>query len=346
MEIDRKTNNFDLIRLLLAVTVAFIHLSFLSEIKSLSFITDIFSPEVAVDCFFVISGFLIFMSYDSSKSLSKYTSKRLRRIFPGYITVVLFFSFALYFLSTKSGFFDYFNFDFIKYLFSNLLTLNFLQPTLPGVFETHPIQSVNGALWTIKIELMFYMSVPLIAYIFSKTDRTYTLITIYVASVIFSYAMIYLSDYTGSSMYLMLERQLPSQLAFFISGAAIYYYYSYFYEKRYLLLAFSILILLVDKFVYEIYILYPISLAIVVIYFASMFKYLGNFGKYGDFSFGVYIWHFPILQVLLETGMFDNMVVGIVMFIALTFIASYLSWHFVEKRFLYKSSHYITSEKR
>jgi len=346
VEINRKTNNFDLIRLLLAITVAIVHLAYLSSIDFLQVVDKYINPEVAVDCFFVISGFLIFMSYDSSSSLSKYISKRLRRIFPGYITVVLFCAFFLYFVSTKSSLSEYFNIDFLKYLFFNLTTLNFLHPTLPGVFENSQIESVNGALWTIKIELMFYMSVPVIAYIISKYNRLYTIIFIYILAILYSYSMIYLYHHYDSKIFLTLERQLPGQLAFFIAGAAVYYYYSYFYEKRYLFLIFAVIVLLIDNYITDLYIFYPLAIAILVLYFASMFKYLGNFGKYGDFSFGVYIWHFPILQILIAKNMFENEFVGIALFILLTTIAAYLSWHFVEKRFLYKSSHYITSEKK
>jgi peptidoglycan/LPS O-acetylase OafA/YrhL len=165
MEINRKTNNFDMLRLLFAFIVVVVHLSTLSHIELLSGVQIYLNSRVAVDSFFVISGFLIFMSYESSKSIVSYASKRLRRIFPGYIAVILFCSIFLYFSSSKSEFLNYFNLEFFKYIFFNILTLNFLQPTLPGVFENNQLQAVNGALWTIKIEVMFYITVPFIVYV-------------------------------------------------------------------------------------------------------------------------------------------------------------------------------------
>ena len=89
--------------------------------------------------------------------------------------------------------------------------------------------------------------------------------------------------------------------------------------------------------------LYPASLAMTVLYFATIFKCLGNFGKFGDLSFGVYIWHFPIIQILLTYDLFLNEVSGVAIFMIFTFIASYLSWHLIEKHCLYKTSHYVMS---
>ena len=120
MEINRKTNNFDLLRLLLAALVAVAHLSELSKIELLSGIKTYLSSGVAVDSFFVISGFLIFLSYESSGSLANYTSKRLRRIFPGYIAVIVLCSVLFYFVSSEPDFVSYFNMEFLKYIFYNI----------------------------------------------------------------------------------------------------------------------------------------------------------------------------------------------------------------------------------
>ena len=62
-------NNFDLLRFLFATVVFFVHSSVLSGFEELSFITPILSSDIAVKAFFVISGFLIFMSYERSSSL-------------------------------------------------------------------------------------------------------------------------------------------------------------------------------------------------------------------------------------------------------------------------------------
>ena len=344
MILNRKTNNFDFLRLLFALIVAIVHCAELSKAGFLSGIVKYLSSGVAVDAFFIISGFLIFMSYESSKSLSSYANKRLRRIFPGYVAVIIICAILLYAISSKS-FFEYANAELLKYIFFNALTLNFIQPTLPGVFGDNQIQVINGALWTIKIEVMFYIAVPFIAFIASKSNKVVSLSVIYILSIVYSFTMLWLYSDSSEEIYVKLERQLPGQLAFFISGAAFYYFYDFFYKKKFLLIALSILILSMDKYVIDRYIFYPMSLAIVILSFASFFNYLGNFGKFGDLSFGIYIWHFPILQVLVFYNMFDNPVTGVGIFLIAILIASFLSWHLIEKRYLYNSSYYIKSEQ-
>jgi hypothetical protein len=49
----------------------------------------------------------------------------------------------------------------------------------------------------------------------------------------------------------------------------------------------------------------PIALGILVIYLALIFPYLGRFGKYGDFSCGIYILHFPILQLFISNHLVE-----------------------------------------
>ena len=48
----------------------------------------------------------------------------------------------------------------------------------------------------------------------------------------------------------------------------------------------------------------PIALGVLVVYFACVIPCLRNFDKYGDFSYGIYIIHFPILQILIACGLF------------------------------------------
>lgn len=85
-------------------------------------------------------------------------------------SVILSFSFAFFlvFLGAFSAR-DYFTgVGFWKYIFWNTLMLNFMCPILPGVFNGNP---VNGALWTIKVEIGFYLILPVLI---SVLDRLRT----------------------------------------------------------------------------------------------------------------------------------------------------------------------------
>jgi peptidoglycan/LPS O-acetylase OafA/YrhL len=84
----------------------------------------------------------------------------------------------------------------------------------------------------------------------------------------------------------------------------------------------------------------------VVVYVACLFPFLGNFGKYGDFSYGVYIVHFPIVQLLIAYGNFERapwLALGLAM--VLVMAMAILLWHFIEKPFLRRSSHYVATNR-
>ncbi|WP_136552304.1 hypothetical protein [Methylophaga sp. SB9B] len=90
--------------------------------------------------------------------------------------------------------------------------------------------------------------------------------------------------------------------------------------------------------------LYAAALAICVVYFGFVFKYLGNFGKYGDFSYGIYILHFPILQTFIAYQLFTvSPILAMLVTIIAVLFAAYVMWHGVEKKLLNKSSYYLTS---
>ncbi len=155
---DIAKNNFDFIRVLLAFIVFVGHLGYLSASADLEFLKH--SPvEVAVFAFFIVSGFLIARSYERTSTLKKYIMKRLKRILPGYWLVVVLCTVLLSLVSTVS-FAEYFSSSQThKYFLWNSVFMNFMAPNLPGVFGNG---AVNGALWTLKIEMCFYFLVPVL----------------------------------------------------------------------------------------------------------------------------------------------------------------------------------------
>ena len=345
MKINRK-NNFDLIRLIAAIVVVIAHTASNSQYEAFLTLESIFNPKTAVDSFFIISGFLIFRSFENSSSLGNYIQKRAKRILPAYIAVIVVCAFGLFFVSSVNiG--EYFNLEFIKYIFFNLLTLNFLQSTLPGVFvDNSQTAAVNPSLWTIKVEKMFYVVVPLIVYFLRKTNKALVIGIIYFLSILYSNIVIQLSDRLSPEFITQLEQQLPGQMAFFISGALLYYFYDKFSDNVMLLLSIAAFIIAIHNFATEIYLFYPLALAVIIIYFCLMFKYLGNFSKYGDFSYGIYIWHFPILQVFNHFNLFSNPWIGVPLLFACVFSISCLSWNFIEKPFLRRKSNHVVAEAK
>lgn len=336
------TNNFDLLRFVLAVVVFLVHAHSLSGSESLSVISQTLSSSIAVKAFFIVSGFLIFMSYENTHNIKGYFLKRLRRIYPAYFVVILM-CILIGSVLTTFPFAEYWSFDVLKYSLSNLLFLNFLQPNLPGLFEGNKLQVINGALWTLKIEVMFYCFVPLAVIAFKKFGRIKILLIVYILSVLYSIVIFKLGQLSGNPLYNELQRQLPGQLTFFIAGAVCYYYLDTFIRHAYILFIFAIFCFLLQEYMPWL-ILEPFVLAVFVIFCAFVIPCFGNFAKYGDFSYGVYILHFPILQVLISYGLFTKLpwlALGVSSFLILFF--AHLLWHLIEKPCLRKSSHYVSA---
>lgn len=339
-----RRNNFDLLRLLFASTVGLWHAYQLSGQKELEWITNLLSPAVAIQGFFVISGFLIFMSYGRSPSLIAYLGKRARRIYPAYFVVVILCALLLWTVSSL-GYREYFSYEWFKYVLANLVFLNFLHPDLPGVFESNKWSAVDGALWTLKIEVMFYAVVPIIVHLCRRFGHLRVIITIYFLSVAWTYIMMLQAARTGSDFWVIMARQLPGQMTFFIAGAFVYYFLPLFEIRLKYFLTFSLIVLLINFF-YAIPTLQPLALAFAVCFF-GLYLYVGNFGKFGDFSYGVYIIHFPIIQLLVHLGWFKGLpIIGLISSVFITLVLSVLMWHLVEKRFLSRRSHYITATAR
>jgi len=333
-----KDNNFDLLRFLFAFTVFLVHSHGISGRPELAFFSYL-SSGVAVKSFFVISGFLITMSYEKTNDVRLYFSKRFRRILPAYTFVIIMSAFGLVFLTNLSAT-EYFSLSWLKYLAFNLLFLNFLQPTLPGVFESNPLFAVNGALWTLKIEMMFYLTLPIMMWFLSRVGVLRGIVFLYIISLLYTYTMGELILNHGG-IFVELQRQLPGQLTYFLSGAALYFFFDKFVQNSGTFVSVALLIYGIEYY-FVVEVLKPLALAVIVIYCACIAKHLGNFGKYGDISYGVYIYHFVILQIFVALGLFGNyplVTLFTVIFIVLTL--SFLSWHIIEKPFLSKSSHYI-----
>lgn len=349
---DFSKNNLDCLRLLLAFIVAFFHIYALTSISAFSAFGHL-SPHFAVRGFFVISGLLIYRSYSRSSSIKSYFEKRVRRIYPAYFTVVVLAAIALFPLSTLP-LSRYLGAGFWEYLAANLVFLNFAAATLPGVFASHINSAVNGALWTLKIEVAFYILVPLIHYWCSRFGTKRVLGIIFSLSFLWKAAFWYLAAMSRSragytlhasrSIYDKMDVQFPAQLAYFCAGILLFLYFDKLKSHFISVSCITAILFLTDHFFTgELLDLFWISGFVFVFGF---WRYFGNASKYGDFSYGVYIVHWPILQVLVTLGATKlNPAIFLPLALSLIVLTSFLMWHLVESRFLANSSHYRQGAK-
>jgi peptidoglycan/LPS O-acetylase OafA/YrhL len=333
-------NNFTAIRYSLASIVALSHLAQLSQVEAFGFFDDWLNAPLAVHGFFVISGFLIYSSYLRNPDWKKYLNKRFRRILPAYIAVVVICTIGLVFVSDELAQAYFLNLQWWKYLGANLLALNFLQPELPGVFQDNPfISAVNGSLWTIKIEIGFYLTLPILVYFLMKLkseQRIYLLVGLLLLSAIYAEAFYWAYLKTENEMYLFLHRQLPGKLCYFISGMMLYQYLDFFLQHKHTVFLLS-LILSVASLVLEVEWLTVFSLTGVLIWLALATPPVFSFLDKHDYSYGIYLWHFPLAQLFACQYWFEgNPWLAFGLWLIILVGISACSWYFLEKRFIRK----------
>src|ERR1700683_2532299 len=154
----RTGNNFDAIRLFMALAVVWAHSfaiyrgSEATEPISLLLNGTYDAGKIGVLVFFVISGYLICQSYDHHKNNFKFFEKRVRRIYPGYLVTTSICAFIV--IPIFAQHYDLSAVQIIKTLGLNLLLKNYFPPS--DVFGSGVI---NGSLWSIPYEFWCYIGI-------------------------------------------------------------------------------------------------------------------------------------------------------------------------------------------
>ena len=151
----RQLNNFDMIRLFAAVNVMALHVAGHLG-RDISVLHDVLDPFPGVPIFFVVSGFLISRSWERFPDWRQYLKNRALRIYPALWVCLV--------LSVVSVVATGYVIDAPR---STLLVwvvgqLTFGQFITPAFMQGYGAGILNGSLWTIPIELQFYLLLPLL----------------------------------------------------------------------------------------------------------------------------------------------------------------------------------------
>lgn len=333
-------NNFNLLRLLFALMVVVYHVIALANVAGWQQAEQAASvlAELGVQGFFVLSGYLVFASWQRSGSIALYAEKRARRLLPAYVAVVAVCVAAALIFSPAAR-------DDLagvaRYLGWNLVFLNFMEPNLPGVFEANRFTEVNGALWTLKIEVMFYLALPILALLLKLAGRFrwVLFVVIYIGAEIWRATFMHLGQ-AGGGMMAELGRQLPGQMSFFIVGVALAAWRDDV-NWRSLLAPIAIVLLALSVVFPAAMPLRAIGLGVTSIWLAVAMPRLLDPARFGDLSYGVYIVHFPIIQVAVVTGLFASSPwIGAGVSLLAALLAAMLLWWLVERPALRGDSAY------
>lgn len=214
----RGRNNFGSLRILFATLVIVSHSPELidgnrsREILSRIFGTMSFG-ELAVDGFFVISGYLITKSFAETQSIATYLSKRALRIYPGfavaYLLCVLMSPLVGGNLAEASGF----------RLARDVLFL--LPPVVPGAFGGVPYPSLNGSMWTISYEFRCYLATIVFGLFFARYARAGYVVVLTIACVLYA-VRDQLHPIPGTVLFLGFPSVTAKFLFIFLVGGAFY----------------------------------------------------------------------------------------------------------------------------
>jgi peptidoglycan/LPS O-acetylase OafA/YrhL len=159
-----RVNCIDATRLLLAVAVIFSHSYPLTGSASEPLLAwsggQKSFGDIAVDVFFLLSGFLIVKSWLYSRGMRDYLHRRILRIYPGYmVTMVV----SLLLAAASSGSVRQFMSELhFKHFLKALFTFDYSVLNGPaGSFLGNPYHAVNGSLWTIALEFSCYLAIAL-----------------------------------------------------------------------------------------------------------------------------------------------------------------------------------------
>lgn len=326
-------NNFDALRLIAAISVVFSHAFLIGEgrqdIEPLMRLTGgqtIFGV-VGVFVFFTISGFLVTQSFEQTRSAPRFAAKRALRIYPGLFVCLLLSAFVLGPFMTSLPLGAYFgDSGTYAYVASNF---SMVSPThtLPGVWFTKWGAGgvIDGPLWTLPCELTMYIMVLALGLLRAIDLRVIAaLIILGMGGIWFDTAS---SEYfSGGALWL---------LSFFASGMALYRLRdSGFLNGRIALLACAGLVVSVPLNAFIL--LFPLFGSYLVIYlaFARWLKPL-RAARYGDLSYGLYIYGWPVEQTLV--ALHGGAMPWAQLFaeaLPITAALAFASWHLVEKRAL------------
>lgn len=346
-----RDNNFNLIRIIAAYAVLVTHSFALAigtgDAEPFRNILGMTIGSIAIDIFFLTSGFLVTASLITRQSTIEFLWARALRIFPALFVMLLLTVLGLGVFFTTGTLSSYFADSMTYKYFLKCLTL-FAGASyhLPGVFESNPYKNaVNGSLWTMPTELRMYAILAFI-WVLLRITPIYrsnlfkiTLVSGALMAGLFvvlahldiakeggNFLRLFFMFFTGAAFFVLKERIVLSHTIFYLSLVAL-------------------LLAMLNRHLF--FLIYIVTLAYILFFVAYVPSgVIRKYNKLGDYSFGVYIYAFPVQQstAALIPGVSVSSLVLVSSFITLLFAV--LSWHFLEKHALKLKGQCVSHTKK
>lgn len=349
-----RDNNFNLIRIIAAYAVLITHSFALAigtaDAEPFRYTLGMTMGNIAVDIFFLTSGFLVTASLLSKQSVIDFIWARFLRIFPALLTMLVLVVFGMGIFFTTDSLSSYLaNSQTHKYFLKCLTLFTGVEYILPHVFENNPYKNaVNGSLWTMTQEVRMYGTL-VIAWVFSGIMPKYRLLTFkYTIFVLgFSAVFIYLNIIDNSRFLKTISMVFNLKLFFmFFTGAIFFIFKDKIIVSHYAFLFFVVILVLsfFNKQAFPVVYLFVISYILFYVAYVP-YGFIRKYNKLGDYSYGIYIYAFPIQQSIAALFPGISVFSMIITSTIITLILAFLSWHLLEKHAL-KLKNYFTHHTR
>jgi peptidoglycan/LPS O-acetylase OafA/YrhL len=337
-------NNFDLIRLLAALQVAITHAC--SHLEFYSPALEFLAVIPGVPVFFFVSGFLISGSFHNSKMaqkpLANFFLKRVLRLYPALLVVLAGSILSVY----LTGYFANETVTVPNFVMWVIAQSTFFQFYNPDFLREYSTGVLNGSLWTISVEIQFYILTPFIFYLYCKSKKIFL-------ALLFLFLLVNFGNSFINEKYSFFEK------IFYVSFVPHIYMFLlgvFFWHSRslvnlvnripfpILLATLSIAYLSTKQIGWENSInpIWFMALCAVILKFAFYDNFwFGRLVGKNDISYGVYIIHMPVVNFLVYKQSFGFF--GVILAISSTVVLSFLLWFYIEKPFLKLKKHALRS---
>ncbi len=343
-----RENNLNIIRFLSALMVIYGHMFSLVHANSQPVFLGQSIATIGVCIFFILSGYLVGLSYERDSNVLRYVIRRSFRIIPGLIMLVLITVFIIGPIFTTGSITEYFSSPLIgEYLRNMAFRISYI---LPNVFTANPYpQAVNGSLWSLPVEVLMYAFLPLLLFALKKFKyKDIVLAGVTILLIVLNYY----PALGNITIYHVNILQALSIAPYFLIG----YLFSVPQIKKILNLQVALFIFILFAFIQV-----PAEIGVLLAYIVIPYTVFSlgfatkpvfmKFGVKNDYSYGLFLYGFLSQQMLIDIfsirmGAAVPFFIYLALSIGLSFAFALLSWHCVEKPMQQLSRRLLTKLSR
>lgn len=325
----KENNNLDLFRLIAAFMVIYAHAYTLfptpekhPPLLAITSFEDL--GGLAVKIFFFLSGLLVTNSLLINKNIIAFIISRFFRIYPALVALLIITTFIIGPILSSCSLYEYYTSPLTHIYFLNNLILQTAY-FLPNVFTHNLYPLFNVSLWTLPFEASCYIILGIVFLLggFRFKGVAIVIFTSLIIDTIYHNQLI-ITWYANKSHIVTL---LAPTFSF---GCLLAVYKNYIKINVWIVLISFLLFFIFRHSTYIIYFFY-LCIFLSILYISSL-KFIVKIKFSADISYGVYLWAFPIQQIIIsklpQYGLLFNQIISMI----IASILGLLSWYCIEKK--------------